>query len=224
MFLVLFDIDGTLVRTRGAGRESLDAAFAAVHGWENATEGVHVAGSTDGAIVRDVSARFSGEAVTERVQAHYYAALAARLVDRERVRLCPGVVEILDALQGRVHLALLTGNWGEGARIKLEACGLWERFAFGAFADDAVDRNDLVPVAVARARERGLTVTGVVVIGDTPADVACARAGGAVAVAVETGFAAPGALARARPDLLLKDLASGGAWLRTLVASPLSGQ
>ena len=80
MFLVLFDIDGTLIRTRGAGRESLDAAFAAVHGWENATEGVHVAGSTDGAILRDVGQRFQGEAATDRVQAQI-----GRASCRERV-------------------------------------------------------------------------------------------------------------------------------------------
>ena len=209
MFLVLFDIDGTLIRTRGAGRESLDAAFAAVHGWENATEGVHVAGSTDGAILRDVGQRFQGEAATDRVQAHYYRELEVRLSDRARINVCPGVVETLDALSGLAHLALLTGNWVGGARLKLDACGLWERFRFGAFADDAVDRNALVPIAVARARELGLEVPGVVVVGDTPADVACARAGGAIAVAVETGFAAPGELARARPDLLLRDLASG---------------
>ncbi|MFZ5482527.1 MAG: HAD family hydrolase [Myxococcota bacterium] len=221
MDLVLFDIDGTLLRTRAAGRESLDEAFLAVAGWEDATHGVHIAGSTDAAIVRDVCERF-GETTppfdVEALRHAYYAGLARRLAEVGRAERCPGVEPVLDWLAGRAHVALLTGNWATGASLKLGAVGLGGRFAFGAFGDDAVDRDALVPVARRRAAERGLPVERVVVVGDTPADVACARAGGAVAVAVETGFASPEELANAGPDLQLSDLARAGGWFRALFA------
>lgn len=219
MILVLWDIDGTLLRTAGAGREALDHAFRVVHGWEDATQGVHVAGSTDRAILRDVGARFGGAMVDhDAVRDQYLAALEVRLADPARVQRCPGVTEALDAVEARAHSALLTGNWEAGARLKLGACALWERFAWGAFADDAEDRDALVPIARARARARGLDVREVVVVGDTPADVGCARAGGAVAVAVETGFATPEALAASRPDLQLPDLRRGLPALLDLLA------
>lgn len=228
MDLVLFDIDGTLLRTRGAGREALDEAFAAVCGWADATSGVPIAGSTDGAILRGVCARF-GRAWTDAAAAPpvdlpalreaYLAGLRRRMADPARVELCAGVVEALDALEGRAHVALLTGNWAAGAEIKLGAAGLGGRFAFGAFGDDAVERDRLVPVARARADARGLRYERVVVVGDTPADVSCARAGGAVAVVVETGFATPEDLAASAPDLQLPDLERGLGWFLALVGS-----
>lgn len=224
MDLLLFDIDGTLLRTQGAGREALDEAFLSVCGWADATAGVSFAGATDGGILRGVAARFGAEwrgdvapFDTEALRAHYVAVLAERLKTPGRVEVCPGVQALLAALEGRAHLALLTGNWRAGAALKLRAAGLDRPWLDGAFGDDAVDRNLLVPVARARAAAAGLRYRRVVVIGDTPADVACARAGGAVAVAVETGFAPRGALEAARPDLLLPDLARGRAWFEALV-------
>jgi phosphoglycolate phosphatase-like HAD superfamily hydrolase len=226
MDLVLFDIDGTLLRTRGAGREALDEAFRIVLGWHEATEGVPIAGGTDGGIVRGVAARFGvrwahGEPPPfdiAAVQRTYLAALARRLGDPGRVALCPGVREVLRALDGRAHVGLLTGNWRVGAALKLGAVGIdLDRFGIGAFGDDAVDRDGLVPIARARAVDAGVPHRRIIVVGDTAADVSCARAGGAVAVAVETGFASPGELAKAAPDLLLPDLARGLGWLLALV-------
>jgi phosphoglycolate phosphatase-like HAD superfamily hydrolase len=219
--LVLFDIDGTLLRTRGAGRQALDHAFHAVCGWPDATEGVPIAGGTDGGIVRGVAARFGMRWGRDEappfdlpaVRAAYLEALACRLDEPGRAELCPGVGAILADLAGRAHVGLLTGNWRSGAELKLAAVGITGGFCVGAYGDDAVDRDELVPVARARAAEAGLRVRRVVVIGDTPADVSCARAGGALAVAVETGFASHEALRAARPDLLLPDLDRGRGWL-----------
>lgn len=229
MNLVLFDIDGTLIRTAGAGRDALDVAFAAVFGWPRATEGVYLAGSTDGAILEGVAARQGLRAADLEPGAvaamweRYFEVLAERVVQPGRVVVCAGVYAALERLEGRVHLGLLTGNWARGAYLKLAAVGLDAPFRItaaglgaptvGAFADDAVDRNHLLPVARRRAAEAGLGFERAFVIGDTPADVACARAGGGVAVAVETGFASPDELARTRPDLQLPDLARGGPWL-----------
>lgn len=221
MDLLLFDIDGTLLRTRGAGRDALDVAFSEVHGWEGATQGVSLAGATDGGIVRDVAARFGHPAElvdVDAVRARYLAALAPRLREPGRSQACPGVAELLERLRGRAHLGLLTGNWRAGAFLKLGAIGLEEGWIDGAYGEDAVDRDALVPVARARATAAGVSYRRVVVIGDTPADVSCARAGGAIAVAVETGFASPGDLAASRPDLVLPDLARGAAWLLALVS------
>lgn len=220
MDLVLFDIDGTLLTSRGAGRESLDVAFEAVHGWAAATAGLSLAGATDGGIVRDVARRFGVTAESidlARVQARYYEALEERLAEPGRARACAGVHALVERLRGTVHLGLLTGNWREGARRKLAAIGMEEGWEPGAFGDDAVDRDALVPVARARARAAGLEVARVIVVGDTPADVSCARAGGAIAVAVETGFATREALRAAGPDLLLPDLERGGPWFEALL-------
>lgn len=224
MDLVLFDIDGTLLRTRGAGRESLDEAFWALYGWGDATEGVHIAGSTDGAILRDVCARFGAldaagapEVDEATLRAAYLSALARRLAEPGRIEVCPGVFPLLTALRGRVHLGILTGNWRAGATLKLGAVGLLDWFGVGAYGDDAVDRNALVPVARGRADALGLAYDRVVVLGDTPSDVACARAGGAVAIAVETGFASPDEIAAAGPDLQVVDFARGFGWTMALV-------
>lgn len=220
--LVALDIDGTLLRTRGAGRQALDEAFHALYGWDDATEGVNVAGATDEVICRDVARRFGAPwtpADTERLVAAYLPALDRRLADPTRTELLPGVEALIAALEGVAHVALLTGNWTAGADRKLAAAGLADRFAFGAFAEDAEDRNGLVPVVVERARARGLAVGGVLVIGDTINDVVCARAGGAAVVVVETGFCTPDELAASGPDLQVRDLAEGLPWILALVGA-----
>ncbi len=220
--LVAFDIDGTLLRTRGAGRQALDEAFLQLFGWPDATEGVNVAGATDEVICADVAARFQAPwspADSARVIAAYLPALERRLAEPERTEVLPGVGALLDALEGVAHVALLTGNWSIGAQRKLAAASLLGRFPFGAYAEDASDRNGLVPVVRRRAAERGLAVSGVVVIGDTINDVACARAGGAAVVVVETGFCTPEALAASGPDLQVRTLAEGAPWILALVAA-----
>ena len=218
--LLVFDIDGTLLRTRGAGRVALDEAFLELHGWAEATEGVHIAGATDDVICRDVAARFGQPwpaAATPPLRERYLVALRRLLAEPARTERLPGIDELLRALHGRAHVALLTGNWAEGAAVKLAAAGLAHTFAWGVYSEDAPHRDGLVPAARARAAARGLAVGEVVVLGDTAADVQCARAGGARVVAVETGFATPETLAAARPDLQVRDFATGHGWILALV-------
>ncbi len=210
MSLVLFDIDGTLLRTGGAGREALDDAIAHVHGWPTATRGIDVAGSTDRVILEAVGAAFGAAVDHAGVEAHYLEGLRRRLDDRARTVVLPGVRRLVSSLEGRATVGLLTGNWVSGATLKLIAAELHEAFAFGAYADDGPDRNALLPVALTRARARGWAGKGpVLVIGDTLNDIRCARSGGAVAVAVATGFHSVEVLRAEGPDLLLPDLEHG---------------
>lgn len=217
MWLVLFDIDGTLLRTAGAGRQALDEAFEQVHGWRDATESIYIAGSTDEVILRAIGDKFGGAVDSAAIRRSYVRALERRLEDPRRMEVLPGVLPLLEALRGRATVGLLTGNWSDGAAIKLRAAGLAGRFSFGAFAEDGPDRDSLLPVAVGRAGSGPFR--RVMVIGDTPADIACARAGGAFAVAVQTGFADRETLEGHVPDLLLADLATGFHPLLDLIAS-----
>lgn len=205
--LILFDIDGTLLRSEGAGREALDAAFLTLYGWKNATEGVSLAGSTDGGILQEVADRF-GNFDSDQLQAQYLHELAVRLQVPGRAQALPGVHHAVATLQKHAVVGLLTGNWRRGAEIKLRAIELWWE-APSAFGDDAKDRNALVPFARRRAAQAGVQLGRVVVIGDTPKDIACARAGDAIAIAVETGFSDPASLRACQPDLCLADMAEG---------------
>lgn len=226
MTLALFDIDGTLMRSGGAGREAMVMAATEVFGRPDAFEGVSFAGSLDPSILRDALARIGQQpdpALALAFRRAYYRALRAtmsRALDQDRAALCPGVPAAVEACRVRGSLGLLTGNWRRGARIKLGALDFWAPFAgeVGAFGDDGTVRGALPPVAWRRARRRGLKARRVLVIGDTPADVACARAGHValaehgvevLAVAVGTGFSTREALVASAPDLLVDDLAVG---------------
>jgi phosphoglycolate phosphatase-like HAD superfamily hydrolase len=192
--LVLFDIDGTLLHTLGAGVRGMNAAFERLHGHAGALDGLSIAGRTDLSIVGDAFRRLGLEPTTPAVHA-----LRDAYFDELRLELgrphegffgvLPGVHDALAAMEPHRDLAvgLLTGNFVTGAEIKLGYFDLWDRFAFGAFGDEHIDRRDLVPVAVAAARSKGIDQEAVVVIGDTPRDIDCAHAHGAIAVAVATG-------------------------------------
>jgi phosphoglycolate phosphatase-like HAD superfamily hydrolase len=195
--LVLFDIDGTLVLTGGAGLRAMNRACEEVVGHREALSEIPVSGRTDWIILHDTLARLGRD--LDRL---LFEQLRDRYVERLREEIhhpgrgfngaLPGVPALLEALQPRedVYLGLLTGNFQEGARIKLQHYDLWRYFRCGAFGDDAADRNALVPVAVDRALACGvptLPAADVMVVGDTPHDVACARAAGATAVGVATG-------------------------------------
>ncbi len=206
--LILWDIDGTLLSTGGAGRGALDEAFEGLHGVKSAFTRVVFGGCTDPGIVAQAfdhaGIQYDDDAI-EQVLQSYIPRLRERLRS-DAIVVHPGVPGIVLETEALAVNALLTGNWSEGARHKLEAVGLWQHFAFGAFGDDSAQRNDLVPVA----RERcPYEPRHVVVIGDTPSDIACARAGAAIAVAVCTGWSSREELEAAAPDLLLKDLHEG---------------
>jgi phosphoglycolate phosphatase len=188
--LLLFDIDGTLLLSGRAGVRGLSLAIERLYGRRDTLDGVAMAGRTDRAIVLEVLralGREPDEAEIGRVRDAYCECLALEIqrpVDHP-CGVLPGVGALLDALDARTDVAvgLLTGNFERGAAIKLGHFDLARRFAFGAFGDAHVDRRDLVPVARARARAH---LGGdphpshrVVVIGDTPLDVDCAKAHGA---------------------------------------------
>jgi phosphoglycolate phosphatase len=195
--LVLFDIDGTLVLTGGAGMRAMTRTCDEIIGHADALDGIAVAGRTDWIILQDTLARLGRDldrALFERLRERYVEYLRHEILQPGHGfnGTLPGVPDLLHSLQGRedVYLGLLTGNFEAGARIKLERFDLWRYFRCGAYGDDAPDRNALVPVAVERATACGipsLAPEDVIVIGDTPHDVACARAAGAVPVGVATG-------------------------------------
>ncbi len=222
MMLMLFDIDGTLLRAGGAGRKAMNDAFDKTFDVANAFRDVSFAGSVDPQIFSQ--ACHTAQVVVqpgdlERFQQHYIAALDHRLGEAgEAYRLLPGVPDVLDQAAELGCCALLTGNWRIGAFRKLQDFALWERFAFGVFGGDGQVRDDLVPVARRRAQEMGISVDRVVVIGDTPADVQCARAGDAEVVAVKTGWSSEEALMASSPDLLIEDFVQGAAQLRAFLS------
>src|SRR4051812_42820763 len=214
--LILFDIDGTLVLTGGAGGRAMSRAFEEVFAIKNAFDGVPMAGRTDSWILTDAAAAHgidADAAAVERFRDAYVRHLAIEINHPGVARkgLMPGVRELLDALAARddVSLALLPGNYEEGARLKLEYFDLWKYFPCGAFGDEAPHRNVLVPKALARVADcEGLhfTVTDAVVIGDTPLDVGCAQHAGARSLAVATGSHSVEELREAGADAVLQDL------------------
>jgi phosphoglycolate phosphatase-like HAD superfamily hydrolase len=224
--LVLFDIDGTLVLTGKAGLRGMNRALHEVFGQPRALEGIPVAGRTDWAILTDavrLYGRELDEALLDDLRARYVARLAEEIEHPgEGVKaVMPGIRPALDALAGRddVLVGLLTGNFIEGARVKLGHFDLWRYFRFGAFGDDAADRNLLVPVAVGRAKAFGwpdVAASDVIVVGDTPADVACAHAAGATAVAVATGGSSVEELRATGAEFVFEDLRDYGVLLDVL--------
>jgi phosphoglycolate phosphatase-like HAD superfamily hydrolase len=221
--LILFDIDGTLLQSGGAGETALKLGFQREFGLEEDLRSVPIAGRTDSGIARQVLQKHGLEVSPsnmERFFGSYLAELAVQLPLRPG-RVLPGIVELLEILRARPHIALglLTGNLERGARIKLEHFGLEGIFPFGAFADDHHDRNALGPVALSRAADfHGCSFPPerVWVIGDTEHDIACARAFGAKAMGVATGNFAVDFLEQHRPDSLFADLADTASVLRAL--------
>lgn len=212
--LVLFDIDGTLIATGGAGVRAFGEVARSVFGRADVIGRLSFAGRTDPSIVREFLSG-SGLPVSDeafrRFFDHYVFWLDHHL-ERLSGRVLPGVPEALRALGAmpeRPLLGLLTGNIRLGAEIKLRHFGLWDPFVVGAFGDDHEDRNVLAAVA----RDRGAAWLGrrlegdeVLVIGDTPLDIACARAIGARCLAVATGGVTLEALREHRPTWVVPSL------------------
>lgn len=224
----LFDVDGTLLSTNGASRGIFAEAISRRLGVAADLAGIAFAGRTDPLILRDILARHGVDFAPAEVESFWDEVSEGmrRRLPSSGGRLLPGVPELLDQIArepGWVS-ALLTGNTARMARVKLGHFAIHGRFAFGAFGDEAPDRNALACAAVARAqRDYGVPPGRCVVVGDTEHDVACARAAGAQAVAVATGARDRERLAAAAPDLLLDDLTARArllAWARDRARDP----
>lgn len=223
--LILFDIDGTLVLSGGAGIRAMTAAFGDVLGVSSGFESISMAGRTDAWIVAQVAA-LGGVPYNDQVLRRVHDTYVRRL-EREihepgpKKGVLPGVRPLLDALAPRddVLLGLLTGNFERGARIKLEYFDLWRYFRWGAFGDGAHDRNRLLETALVRASAFGspsLRPSDVVIVGDTPLDVAVALTGGARSLAVATGSYDREALQSSGADVVLEDLSDLSSSMKAL--------
>ncbi len=214
MKLLLWDIDGTLLASGGAGMRALEHAVSTefLHGVPADLSTIDWAGRTDRWIAEKIFDKYAivhTPAHVTRLLDAYIARLPAELTTTTRV--LPGIAEILTAVPGRGDFlqGLLTGNLQRGAATKLGHFDLWRHFPFGAFADDSPHRNDLGPHALRRAAEHsGITFSpdDVWIIGDTPHDIACGRIIGARTLAVCTGHHTRDQLAAHDPDALLDDL------------------
>ena len=211
--LLLFDIDGTLITSGGAGEAALKDAMRSRFAVEEDLAGVILAGATDARIARELLEKHGISVSPENVAAlldTYLGHLSDR-IGRHDGKLLPGIVPLLNVLSHREDavLALLTGNVSRGAEIKLTHYGVWDFFEFGAFADDHHDRNELGKFARARALERHgeeFPPSRIYVIGDTPKDIECGRAIGACTVAIATGHYSAAELKEHSPDFLFEDL------------------
>jgi phosphoglycolate phosphatase-like HAD superfamily hydrolase len=211
--LVLFDIDGTLILTGGAGMKAFAEAFAEEFDLPHATEAMDFAGRTDRGLVCQVFRandipptesnfqRFT-EAYTQRLAKHLPA---------DNTQPLPGVVELLDAIEAMTappSLGLLTGNLPLGAELKLTHYHLWDRFEFGAFGDTTEDRNEIAQSAFEDAQGQfpNLSPSEILIIGDTPADIHCAQSINASVLAVATGNFTEAQLAEHHPTHLAPNL------------------
>lgn len=212
MLTLLFDIDGTLINTGGAGGTALMEAFREDFEIDNPAQ-VPFSGCTDRGIGTNLFAQHQIDDSPEnwqRLRDGYLARLPVHLAQRNG-RVLEGVLQLLDHLQSRdaVAIGLLTGNLQDGARIKLSYFGLFDHFEFGGFGDEHRDRDGVAGAALVAAKQHanGIFDPGRVwVIGDTPLDISCARAIDAKVLAVATGLHPASELAALRPDLLQDDL------------------
>lgn len=225
MKLLLFDIDGTLLTTDGAGRVALRLAANDVFGLDEDLSGVTIAGNTDTGIIRDVLAKRSLP-ITDGNVNRYIGGYLARLRDQLAQSpgiILPGVRALLDivATTGWT-IGLLTGNVERGAQLKLTAHGINHYFSVGAFGDDHHDRNELAAIAKMRAEKFSdgrFSKTDIYVIGDTPRDINCGRSFGARTIAVATGSFAYHTLRQEKPDFLFKDFSDTEEVLKTIRGS-----
>jgi phosphoglycolate phosphatase-like HAD superfamily hydrolase len=225
--VLLFDIDGTLVLTGGAGARAMSLAFQELFGVADAFLRLPLAGRTDTWLLSDACTAHAiprDSPDLARFPDVYLRHLAVELEKPgPRKGVMPGIRDLLDELSSRedVYLALLTGNYETAARLKLEHFDLWRYFQCGAFGDDAPDRNGLLPRAVHRVAACGgpsIAASEAIVIGDTPLDVACAAAAGARSVAVATGNYSADELRLAGADVVFEDLSDTDAVLKSAFA------
>lgn len=225
--LLLFDIDGTLIRSNGAGRLTLAYALERLFGTAGPLDSYNMSGKTDPRIITDLltAVGVSPKEIQKQLPAIYelMAEHGQKIFQEKEMAACLGVPELLTELAARedVLVGLLTGNSQLTAPLKLSAAGINPlQFKVGAYGSDALDRNELPAIGMARANQLTGSVfdgNNTIIIGDTPADILCARAGKATAVAVASGWHAVATLAEYHPDHLFENLANTEQVLETLL-------
>ena len=227
MYVALFDIDSTLLRTRGAGRAAFAETFRAEFDIERIRGDISFAGRSDRAIVREVFTQHGIEdrpGTWQRFREGYLPRLERTLITR-RGSLLPGVLPLLRAIRERSDIAMgiLTGNVAAGAWLKLKHYGIDSFFDFGGFGDDQLDRGGIAADALCAADVFLRTISAepgrTTVIGDTPEDVRCARSIAARAIAVATGDSSLSELTAAAPDRAFPDLTDRDAILGIITAA-----
>jgi phosphoglycolate phosphatase len=216
MRLVLFDIDGTLIRPSRIGSKVVAHALTDVFGSAGPIGHLNFAGKTDLAIIlylmmaeglSEYEIRLNLPLVYQQMEVH-----AQRFFPQAGLKAFPGIGDLLKQIgnSGRILLGIQTGNINHTAQLKLQAAAIEsEQFSIGAYGSDAIQRSDLIPIAWTRAkRKTGKSFTGedTIVIGDTPADIDCAKVNGAISVAVATGSYSGADLAKSGPTYLLDNL------------------
>ncbi|UCH44837.1 MAG: HAD family hydrolase [Nitrospiraceae bacterium] len=223
--LVLFDIDGTLVHTGGAGTRAMNLAFHILFGIENAFEGISMAGKTDREIMKEGLRTHGLEHrdgnLSSMVSQYLY--FLQREIDNPQKVIKPGIEDAIAFFQDmNMPLGLLTGNLEKGAQIKLEAFGLYKHFIDGAYGSDHEDRNELLPIAIDKFSARGLRFApeDCIVIGDTPRDVTCAKVHNAASIAVATGPYSKADLLATDADVVVDTLSERDRYLHLLQSNP----
>jgi phosphoglycolate phosphatase len=211
--LILFDIDGTLLDSGGAGIKALNNALEDLSGVRDGFAGIDCAGKTDKAIIKEALSRCGLEPLNGSIEDFIlrYVGHLRKTVHNDRAHVKVGVQALLQRLsrESDMSLGLLTGNVEPGARIKLERFYLNGFFPAGAFGSDEEDRNLLLPIAVRRflnGPRVSFDYSDCVVIGDTPRDVTCAHVHGASSIAVATGPYSVQDLAKTQANLVIDDL------------------
>jgi phosphoglycolate phosphatase len=213
--LILFDIDGTLLLTGGAGKMAFDRVFAQLYGIENAWGEIHPDGRTDPSLITELFEknlkRKPSPQEEKRVREAYAENMAQTLEEAPRFRLMPGIDRLLArlGLQEVNSLGLATGNFEETAYLKLKRAGLEKFFPFGGFGSDFRDRLQLTRAALQRGYQRAgafISPEDCYLVGDTIHDIRCGKLLGMNTVAVATGSTAKQELSRHRPDFLLDSL------------------
>ena len=212
--VALFDIDGTLIRTGGAGQRAFGAAFESEFGLVDACSDTDFAGRTDRGLAADILAANQLEPSPANIQRVFdgYLGWLADFLPADHHEPLPGVQALIDGLRALPKppiIALLTGNHSQGAKLKLTHFNLWHEFAWGAFGETHEARDDVAHHALELARDKlgaDLNPADLLVIGDTERDIQCARAIGARVLAVATGMESMDELAGHQPDFLVKNL------------------
>ena len=222
--LILWDIDGTLIVSQGAGVRAMQKALARRFGLAVDLGTIDWAGRTDswitGEVLRHVGLPDTPENAHQYLEA-YLELLPHELAHGPQGQVLPGVLDLLETLHRRNDLVqgLLTGNVRRGAEFKLTHYKVWHYFEFGAFADDSALRNELGPHALRRAHERHaveFSPDRTFIIGDTPHDIECGQVIGARTIAVATGRYSAAALAAHRPTAVFEDFSDPSAFLQVI--------